>query len=193
MKIKKAVIPAAGLGTRFLPVTKSVPKELLPILDKPMLHYVVEEAVEAGVEQVIVVTSPGKESIAAYFQSSPELDRHLASSGSLEMLEKVRRAASLAQVSFVIQEKPLGLGHAVLTAQIRGAAPSDPPFGGKTPERGSAFESGHRGPLRVATGNIRLPGAHRSRRQRGDTVDRRVAQAPGKSGTLCLRVPGTPL
>ena len=71
MPVKKAVIPAAGLGTRFLPVTKSVPKELLPILDRPMLQYVVEEAVEGGVEEVIVVTAPGKEGIASYFQSSP--------------------------------------------------------------------------------------------------------------------------
>ena len=117
MQIKKAVIPAAGLGTRFLPVTKSVPKELLPILDKPMLQYVVEEAAEAGVEQIIIVTSPGKESIASYFQPQPELDSRLADSGALDLLEKVRLAANLAEVSFVIQEKPLGLGHAVLMAR----------------------------------------------------------------------------
>lgn len=117
MEIKKAVIPAAGLGTRFLPVTKSVPKELLPILDKPMLQYVVEEAAEAGVQQVIIVTSPGKESIASYFQIQPELDGRLADAGAVDLLEKVRHAASLAEVSFVVQEKPLGLGHAVLTAR----------------------------------------------------------------------------
>ena len=117
MEIKKAVIPAAGLGTRFLPVTKSLPKELLPILEKPMLQYVVEEAVEAGVEQVIIVTGPGKESIAAYFQPQPELEHRLAASGAEDLLEKVRHATGLAQVSFVIQEQPLGLGHAVLTAQ----------------------------------------------------------------------------
>ena len=117
MDVKKAVIPAAGLGTRFLPVTKSIPKELLPILDKPMLQYVVEEAVEAGIEQVIIVTAPEKESTAAYFQRQPELERRLAASGAAELLEKVRHATNLAQVSFVIQEEPLGLGHAVLTAQ----------------------------------------------------------------------------
>ena len=117
MKIRKAVIPAAGLGTRFLPVTKSLPKELLPILDKPMLQYVVEEAVEAGVEQVIIVTSPGKESIAGYFQPQPDLERRLAASAAPELLAKVRHASSLADVSFVIQEQPLGLGHAVLTAR----------------------------------------------------------------------------
>ena len=125
MKIRKAVIPAAGLGTRFLPVTKSLPKELLPILDKPMLQYVVEEAVEAGIEQVIIVTSPGKESIASYFQPQPDLERRLSESAAPELLAKVQHAASLADVSFVIQEQPLGLGHAVLTAR---EAVGDEPF-----------------------------------------------------------------
>ncbi len=117
MKVRTAVIPAAGLGTRFLPVTKLVPKELLPILDKPMLQYVVEEAAEAGIERVIVVTSRGKESIAAYFQAMPDLEEHLADSGATALAAKVRAAAEIAQVSFVIQEQPLGLGHAVLTAE----------------------------------------------------------------------------
>ena len=89
MEIRKAVIPAAGLGTRFLPVTKSVPKELLPILDKPMLQYVVEEAAEAGIEEVIIVTSPGKETIAAYFQPDPGLEEHLAASGGQDFLDQV--------------------------------------------------------------------------------------------------------
>jgi UTP--glucose-1-phosphate uridylyltransferase len=117
MPIRKAVIPAAGLGTRFLPVTKSVPKELLPVLDKPLLQYVVEEAAEAGIEKVIIVTAPGKESIAAYFQPDPGLEQQLADAGALELLEKVRHVSTLAQVSFVIQEQPLGLGHAVWTAR----------------------------------------------------------------------------
>ncbi len=115
--IRKAVIPAAGLGTRFLPATKSVPKELLPILDQPALQYVVEEAAEAGIQQVIIVTAPGKESIAAYFQPDPALERRLAASGAQELLERVRHASRLAQVSFVTQEQPLGLGHAVLMAK----------------------------------------------------------------------------
>ena len=125
MKVRKAVIPAAGLGTRFLPITKSVPKELLPILDRPMLQYVVEEAAEAGIEEVIIVTARGKESIAAYFQPAPVLEGRLAESGAVDLQEKVRRAASLASVSFVIQEQPLGLGHAVLTAR---EAVGDEPF-----------------------------------------------------------------
>ena len=117
MNVRTAVIPAAGLGTRFLPVTKTLPKELLPILDKPMLQYVVEEAAEAGVERIIVVTARGKESIAAYFQAQPELEDRLTDSGAADQAEKVRAASNLAQVSFVIQEQPLGLGHAVLTAE----------------------------------------------------------------------------
>lgn len=125
MHVKKAVIPAAGLGTRFLPITKSVPKELLPILDRPMLQYVVEEAAEAGIEEVIVVTAPGKESIAAYFQPRPELEERLAETGADDLLEMVRYVSGLARVSFVIQEEPLGLGHAVLTAK---EAVGDEPF-----------------------------------------------------------------
>ncbi len=117
MEIRKAVIPAAGLGTRFLPVTKSVPKELLPILEKPMLQYVVEEAAEAGIQQVIIVTAPGKESVAAYFHPQPDLEQHLAASGAVDLLDRVRHATSLVQVSYVIQDKPLGLGHAVLMAR----------------------------------------------------------------------------
>ena len=116
MPVRKAVIPAAGLGTRFLPVTKSVPKELLPILDRPMLQYVVEEAVEGGVEEVIVVTAPGKEGIASYFQPSPALEQRLAETGSDELRQRVAHASRLADVSFVIQEEALGLGHAILTA-----------------------------------------------------------------------------
>lgn len=125
MPVRKAVIPAAGLGTRFLPVTKSVPKELLPILDRPMLQYVVEEAVEGGVEEVIVVTSPGKEGIASYFQPSPALEQRLSDTGAADLLEKVAHASRLADVSFVIQEEALGLGHAVLTAKD---AVGDEPF-----------------------------------------------------------------
>ena len=113
--LRKAVIPAAGLGTRFLPVTRSVPKELLPILDRPMLQYVVAEAAEAGISEVIIVVSPGKESIADYFRPRPDLEQRLA--GAPALLEQARAGADLAAVSFVIQEQPLGLGHAVLTAR----------------------------------------------------------------------------
>ena len=113
--LRKAVIPAAGLGTRFLPITRSVPKELLPILDRPMLQYVVAEAAEAGISEVIIVVSPGKESIADYFRPRPDLEQRLA--GEPDLLDQARSGANLAAVSFVIQEQPLGLGHAVLTAR----------------------------------------------------------------------------
>ncbi|MEE8466377.1 MAG: sugar phosphate nucleotidyltransferase, partial [Dehalococcoidia bacterium] len=125
MKIRKAVIPAAGLGTRFLPVTMSVPKELLPIIDRPLLQYVIAEAVEAGVEEVIIVTSPGKESISEYFQPHPALEQRLAASGEDGLLAKVAEAGNLAKVSFVIQHEALGLGHAVLMAKD---AVGDEPF-----------------------------------------------------------------
>ena len=117
MEIRKAVIPAAGLGTRFLPVTKAVPKELLPILDKPMLQYVVEEAVEAGIQEIILVVSPGKESVAEYFQPQPVLEARLRESGAQQLADKVKQASHLAQVSSVIQDRALGLGHAVLMAE----------------------------------------------------------------------------
>ncbi len=127
--IRKAVIPAAGLGTRFLPVTRSVPKELLPILDRPMLQYVVAEAAEAGVTDVIIVTSPGKEGIADYFRPRPDLEERLVNDADL--LARVQLGARLANVSFVIQEEPLGLGHAVLTARD---AVGDEPFAVMLPD-----------------------------------------------------------
>jgi UTP--glucose-1-phosphate uridylyltransferase len=106
-----------------LPITRSVPKELLPILDRPMLHYVVAEASEAGISEVIVITSPGKEGITEYFRPRPDLEERLADDDAL--LGRVRSGTDLADVSFVIQEKPLGLGHAVLTAR---EAVGDEPF-----------------------------------------------------------------
>ena len=125
MKIRKAVIPAAGLGTRFLPITMSVPKELLPIIDRPLLQYVIAEAAEAGVEEVIIVTSPGKESISDYFQPHSALEQRLAASGEEALLAKVSEASGLARVSFVFQHEALGLGHAVLMAKD---AVGDEPF-----------------------------------------------------------------
>ena len=125
MQIRKAVIPAAGLGTRFLPITMSVPKELLPIIDRPLLQYVIAEAVEAGVEEVIIVTSPDKKSIGEYFQSQQGLEQRLASNGEDALLDKIKEAKNLAKVSFVMQHEALGLGHAVLMAKD---AVGDEPF-----------------------------------------------------------------
>lgn len=116
-QIRTAVIPAAGLGTRFLPTTKAVPKELIPLLDQPLIQYGVEEAVEAGVERVVIVTSPGKEALERYFSPDPELERRLTDSGDAERARQINKVASLAEFSYVIQEEPRGLGHAVLTAK----------------------------------------------------------------------------
>ena len=114
--IRKVVIPAAGWGTRFIPTAKAIPKELVPLVDKPVIHYGVEEAVASGIEEVIVITSPGKEAIERYFSPSPELERYLKEKGKARPLEEVRRISAMAKISYVIQEEPLGLGHAILTA-----------------------------------------------------------------------------
>lgn len=113
----KAVLPVAGLGTRFLPATKAVPKELLPILDRPCIDYVVAEAVESGIGDIVLVTARGKGAIEEYFDSSPLLEATLEAAGKLELLGEVRRAARLARVIAVRQDKMRGLGHAVLCAE----------------------------------------------------------------------------
>ena len=117
MKINKAVIPAAGLGTRFFPITKSVPKELLPILDRPALHYVVAEALDAGITEIIIITSPGKEGIEHYFNCNTIFEQHLEKSGDENLLLEMRRLCSMADFRFVTQHDALGLGHAVLVAK----------------------------------------------------------------------------
>lgn len=117
MKIRKAVIPVAGLGTRFLPATKTVPKELLPIVDIPSIQYVVQEAVDAGIQEIIFVTGRGKDAIEDHFDEAPELEQILAERGQKEMVEKLRRIAEMTEVVSVRQKKPLGLGHAVLCAR----------------------------------------------------------------------------
>jgi UTP--glucose-1-phosphate uridylyltransferase len=113
----KAVIPAAGLGTRILPATKAIPKELLTIIDKPMIQYVVEEAAGAGITDVVIVTSPGKDALADHFSPAPELERLLEQKGKRDLLEAVRATSQLANITFAIQEEPLGLGHAVWCAR----------------------------------------------------------------------------
>lgn len=117
MKVKKAVFPVAGLGTRFLPATKAVPKELLPIVDIPTVQYVVQEAVESGIKEVIFVTGRGKDSIQDHFDLAPELERMLEERGQTEMLQALRRIAEMTEVVTVRQKRPLGLGHAVLCAR----------------------------------------------------------------------------
>jgi UTP--glucose-1-phosphate uridylyltransferase len=117
MKVRKAVIPVAGLGTRFLPATKTVPKELLPIVDIPSIQYVVQEAVDAGIQEIIFVTGRGKDSIEDHFDEAPELEQVLAERGQTELVETLRRLKEMTEVVSVRQKKPLGLGHAVLCAR----------------------------------------------------------------------------
>jgi UTP--glucose-1-phosphate uridylyltransferase len=117
MRVRKAVFPAAGWGTRFLPATKAQPKEMLPLVDKPIIQYAVEEAVAAGIEQVIIVTSSQKRAIEDHFDLSYELERLLEDKGDIEMLRQVRHISDLAQVAYIRQKEQLGLGHAVLMAK----------------------------------------------------------------------------
>ncbi|WP_419393357.1 UTP--glucose-1-phosphate uridylyltransferase GalU [Cytobacillus praedii] len=115
--IKKAVIPAAGLGTRFLPATKAQPKEMLPIVDKPTIQYIIEEAVESGIEDIIIVTGRSKRAIEDHFDKSVELELLLERTGKHEMLEVVENISNLVDIHYVRQKEPLGLGHAVLCAK----------------------------------------------------------------------------
>ncbi|MBI4392139.1 MAG: UTP--glucose-1-phosphate uridylyltransferase GalU [candidate division NC10 bacterium] len=117
MRIRKAVFPAAGLGTRFLPATKAQPKEMLPLVDKPVIQYVVEEAVAAGIQDVIIVTGRGKNAIEDHFDQAAELEAFLEAKGKTELLAELRRIPALATVCYIRQREPLGLGHAILTAR----------------------------------------------------------------------------
>ncbi|MBP8683936.1 MAG: UTP--glucose-1-phosphate uridylyltransferase GalU [Synergistaceae bacterium] len=115
--IRKAVFPVAGLGTRFLPVTKDIPKEMMPLIDRPLIHYGVDEAVASGCEEIIFVTGTGKETIFQYFQHSSELEEHLMETGKEDLAEQLKKIPELAEFYYTLQEKPLGLGHAVLCAE----------------------------------------------------------------------------
>jgi UTP--glucose-1-phosphate uridylyltransferase len=115
--IRKAVIPAAGLGTRFLPGTKVLPKEILPVVDRPVIEWAVDEAANSGVGEVVLVLSPGKELLMRHFEPAPELERYLEERDKPEQLEKLRAIGGGVKVSQVTQEEPLGLGHAVLQAR----------------------------------------------------------------------------
>ena len=126
MKVRKAIIPAAGLGTRLLPNTKSIPKEMLPLVDKPVLQYLVEEAVAAGVEEILIITNRGKSPIEDYFDYAPDLEARLLSDGKEKEARTVREVADMADVYFLRQKETKGLGHAIWRAK---SFVGDEPFG----------------------------------------------------------------
>jgi UTP--glucose-1-phosphate uridylyltransferase len=131
MKVRKAVIVAAGMGTRMLPASKVIPKEILPVVDKPAIQVVVEEAIASGIEEIIVVISPGRTTVIAHFDSAPELERHLEERGKHDVLEMVRSTNNPARFTTAEQKEPLGLGHAVLQAR---EAVGDEPFAVMLPD-----------------------------------------------------------
>lgn len=117
MKVRKAVIPAAGLGTRFLPATKAQPKEMICIVDKPAIQYIVEEAIASGIEEILIIVGRNKESIINHFDQTPDLDYNLESKGKTELLEISKELSYMSNIHFVRQKKSKGLGHAVLCAK----------------------------------------------------------------------------
>jgi len=117
MKVRKAIIPAAGFGTRFLPATKAQPKEMIPVIDKPLIQYTVEEIVGAGIRQIAVITSRGKSAVEDHFDRSPELESFLEEKGKADLLKEVRDIAGLAEFSYIRQPQMLGLGHAILMGE----------------------------------------------------------------------------
>jgi UTP--glucose-1-phosphate uridylyltransferase len=116
-RVRKAVLPAAGFGTRFLPATKAIPKEVMPLVDRPIIQYAVEEAVASGIEQIIIVIATGRSAIEDHFDSNPTLERWLEERGDIEQLRTVRRITEIGPIAFVHQKEQLGLGHAVLRAK----------------------------------------------------------------------------
>ena len=117
MKVRKAVLPVAGFGTRFLPATKSSSKEMLPLVDKPLIHYAVEDAIDSGIDQIIFITGRGKRAIEDYFDISFELEYHLKAQGKKELVEEMRKISNMADFVYIRQKEPKGLGHAVLRAK----------------------------------------------------------------------------
>jgi UTP--glucose-1-phosphate uridylyltransferase len=116
-EVKKAVIPAAGLGTRFLPITKAMPKEMLPIIDKPVIHFVVEEAIASGIDDIVIITGRNKRAIEDYFDHAPELEMHLRAAGKADLLALIEDISDLADIHYIRQKEPKGLGDAVLKAE----------------------------------------------------------------------------
>jgi UTP--glucose-1-phosphate uridylyltransferase len=149
-RVRKAVLPAAGLGTRFLPATKAMPKEMLPVVDKPLIQYVVEECVASGIDNIIIVTGRGKNAIEDHFDSAPELERFLESKGKKEQAARVHSIGGSVKFSYTRQKEPLGLGHAVLAAR---ELVGDEPFA-------------------VLLGDVIIPGPYPATRQLVDVWDK---------------------
>ena len=179
-KVRKAVFPAAGLGTRFLPATKAQPKEMLPLVDKPLIQYGVEEAIHSGIQNIIIVTGRGKSAIEDHFDVSFELEHLLETRNKKDLLAMVRAVSDMIDVSYVRQKEALGLGHAVLRARtgrrraVRGdplrrhdrlRGPLPPPIAGRLRVlrrvRGGADGSARRAHLRLRRGGCRASGAQR--------------------------------
>jgi UTP--glucose-1-phosphate uridylyltransferase len=118
MKVRKAVIPAAGLGTRFLPATKAMPKEMLPIVDKPTIQYIIEEAIASGIEEILIITGKSKRAIEDHFDTSHDLEQLLESKGEKELLEIVKNVSDMVDIHYIRQKDPKGLGHAIYCAKI---------------------------------------------------------------------------
>ena len=182
MRVRKAVLPAAGFGTRFLPASKAIPKEMMPLVDRPIIQYAVEEAVSAGIEQIIIVISSGRSAIEDHFDSDPVLERWLEERGDIELLRAVRRISEIGTIAFVHQKEQLDLGHAVLMAK---ELVGDEPFAvllsddvivnpGGTPVTGQLIEiyQAHRGSV------IALQRVPRSEVSRYGVVDPRHEEGP---------------
>jgi UTP--glucose-1-phosphate uridylyltransferase len=149
-RVRKAVLPAAGLGTRFLPATKAQPKEMLPVVDKPLIQYVVEECVASGIENIIIVTGRGKNAIEDHFDSSPELESFLQDKGKCDLAKLVHDIGNMVHFSYTRQKEPLGLGHAVLVAK----------------------ELVGNEPFAVLLGDVIIPGANPATKQLIDVYER---------------------
>jgi UTP--glucose-1-phosphate uridylyltransferase len=160
--VRKAVLPAAGLGTRFLPATKAQPKEMLPVVDKPLIQYVVEECVASGIDNIIIVTGRGKNAIEDHFDSSPELEHFLQEKGKSELAKLVHDIGNMVHFSYTRQKEPLGLGHAVLVAK----------------------ELVGNEPFAVLLGDVIIPGANPATKQLVD-----VYRATGKGAIAVEEVP----
>ena len=117
MKVRKAIIPAAGLGTRFLPATKAIAKEMLPIVDIPTIQYIIQEAVDSGIEEILIITNSNKHAMENHFDKNYELEERLKESGKLEQVKMIQDIADMANIYYIRQKEPKGLGHAVLCAK----------------------------------------------------------------------------